>query len=82
MKAMTWGTLPKQEEFLVAFYDACPRGTFRITHGSESSTNLRPPAGEYTPSALWNELERLNGEGEEAESWCSDILGTLGFEWI
>lgn len=96
MKCMTYGVMPERGEFDFAFAAFCPEGTYHISHGSPGP-DWRPAAHNYTREELWVELEELvdlenSGEVETADmiegredspgSWASDILYTLGFEWV
>lgn len=82
-RTMNYGAMPTEEEFREAFELEVPQGTFDVSHGTESRKDDRARAGEYTASELWAECNRLaRNQSEESMSWLSDILGTLGFEWI
>jgi hypothetical protein len=77
---MTYGTLPSVEEFNEAFCEEVDRGVYRIKSGL---TPLPGDAdGEHTMSELWELVKRLAEGSEEEQSLASDILSTLGFEWI
>jgi hypothetical protein len=77
---MTYGVLPTEEEFEKAFFDEVESGIYRIKSGL---TPLPGDAdGEHTMSELWELVKRLAEGSEEEQSLASDILSTLGFEWI
>lgn len=78
---MTYGTLPSRREFI----RACgSREIYRIAGRPAERDGV---AGEYTCQELYGLVKRLTREWNEngddnAGDWASDILGTLGFEWI
>ncbi len=87
---LTYGVLPTWEAFSEAFERQVPSRWYEIRHGS-SGPEWRPGAGSYSARELYRECEKLCAlDGPEWEdscgdgpmSWCSDILGSLGFEWI
>lgn len=76
---LTYGTLPDFETFERHF----GKGTFPIHHGSSGRGRIRPAEGNYTARELYAELQNLvSYEDDEASSWVSSILSTLGFEWV
>lgn len=71
------------------------KAPFHISHGlPDRSGGVRPAERDYNERELWAELKRLvaigNGtmpgyldsQREEALSWASDILSSLGMEWV
>ncbi len=84
MKKLNWGQLPLREDFERAFERELGEKLYEIRHGSLSDDDgLRPAAGDYTCRELWVELGRLvELDNEVADGWASDILSTLGFEWV
>lgn len=83
LKRLTYGQMPSYLEYEGNFERVCPStGTYSINHGSPI-TDDDPPAGDYTASELWEEMKRLRErQTDESVQWVSDILGTLGWEWI
>lgn len=95
---MDYGTMPDRADFDAAFDAYCPDGTFSFVRCPYVGTDdLRPSQlwceletqlatfneGEHDPSCPGDGSCR--GEGcpcEDAGSWCSSVLGILGFEWI
>lgn len=81
---VTGGTMPSFEDFEGRFDVVCPNGLFPFTNdkrvGDESLTVYE----------LWDELHTVwetrnngkKGDFERAYSWCSDVLGILGWEWV
>lgn len=96
MKSLSWGEFPTREEFDAAFEadETIKRmGGYQITHGSVTDDYDAAPALYEDSEELWVELQRLwklwnakhedmSDDQERAAHWVSDILGTLGFEWI
>jgi len=80
MITMTYGTLPSRREFI----RACgSRELYRISGRPAERDGV---AGEYTCQELYALVRQLTAhwrDGDEtAGQWASDILGTLGFEWV
>ncbi len=95
--SMTYGTLPTREQFDEAFDRECPEGTFSFGNdpyvGNDKLTASqlwREIATQYATCEDGEHFEECPGDGdcqghcpcEEAGSWCSAVLGILGFEWI
>jgi hypothetical protein len=79
-RSMTYGVLPTVEEFGEAFSEEVDGGVYRIKSGL---TPLPGNAdGEHTMSELWELVKKLAEGSDEEMSVASDILSTLGFEWI
>lgn len=92
---LSWGHWPTKRQFRSAFnHDEVINrmNGYHINHGSQTD-DYDPPAGVYDADGLWKELKRLwklltpmnenlRDEQERSARWISDILGTLGFEWI
>lgn len=81
-RSMSYGQIPSAEEFLAAFQEECPGGLYPIRNTPYGELN-----GDHSGETLymlvmhmWDECE-TEGD-EEAGSWASSILETLGFEWI
>jgi hypothetical protein len=90
--SMTYGQLPDREAFEAAFDARCPEGTFSFGNDPYVGNDA------LTSAQLWRELETQlathndwqcpdagcpgDCPSEEAGSWCSCVLGVLGFEWI
>ena len=56
---------------------------YPITHPTVCSNRSYPREHNYTCKELYDECVRLiKVDTEESLSWVSDILSTLGFEWI
>jgi hypothetical protein len=97
-ECMTFGVLPARVTFEEAFDAECEDGTYAITlNGSDSAGASRcgldgddgvpALAGVHSPASLWTVVKALTFEWDHhgddwAGLWASDILGTLGFEWI
>jgi len=92
MNSMTYGTLPSRREFVRQFDLNVPDGIYRIRPPKVRPALVgvvRPHddiSGDYKCSELWQLVKDLTREwqngSDEAGDWASDILGTLGFEWI
>lgn len=82
-QTLSYGVLPSQDNFSTEFNSQI-FGLYEIRHGTKAQEGEeRPDAGDYTERALWAELQRLvTLDTESSLSWASDILSTLGFEWI
>ena len=94
----SYGVMPSREAFEAAFDARCPDGAFEfgndpyVGFASLNSTELW--AELEAQHATWEQGEHAsdcpgdgscNGDGcpcEDAGSWCSSVLGILGFEWI
>lgn len=94
--ALTFKEEALEKGQLISSEEALKR-TFEISHGALSRApgdGVRPDPWHYTVDELWAELNRLvdifDGrtpgftmpQQDEAGSWASDILSTLGIEWI
>jgi hypothetical protein len=84
MISMTYGTLPSRREFIRACgAKNLPDGIYTISGRPAERDGV---AGDYTCQELYALVRQLTArwrDGEEgAGSWASDILGTLGFEWV
>ena len=96
--SMTFGVMPSLEAFEAAFDRECPDGTFAFGNDPyvgydnlscsqlwrELQTQLAThDAGEHAPHCPGDGSCRGDGcPCEDAGSWCSSVLGILGFEWI
>ena len=94
--SMTFGVMPDRELFDRAFDARCPDGTFSFGNdpyvGNAELSASELWAELEAQHATWEEGEHndpctcnASGEGcpsEDAGSWCSSVLGILGFEWI
>lgn len=79
---MTWGTLPPQDEFEQAFDGKVNGLKYKIKAGAASQPEWFPE-GEYTSDELYELIGKMSKiPDEEQQNFASDILGTLGFEWI
>lgn len=95
---MTYGVMPDRDLFDRAFDARCPDGTFSFgndPHVGNDSLNASQlwrelqaqlathDAGEHKPGCPGDGSCRGDGcPCEDAGSWCSSVLGILGFEWI
>lgn len=84
-RSMSYGQLPTRAEFKKAFNEEID-GRYRIRDRRLGDSEHR-----LTEAQLWKLLAELRNVhrfgrnedvSEEAGSLASDILGTLGFEWI
>lgn len=80
---VTFGTFPTHEQFEAAFNTVCADSDYRFAFGND------PYVGtcKLTCSELWDVLHRVWGRSlvltdERAESWVSDTLCILGWEWV
>jgi len=82
MKTLTYGVLPTQEQFDAAFERVCYAGPFWVGNDSRMVTCA------LTASDLWRELVKTHAEWKEdyhnmtPAMWCSNVLYSLGFEWV
>jgi hypothetical protein len=87
--SMTCGVMPTREQFDAACDEPDPECGL---NGSVAATGFRfgndRRVGDVTlsPDELWTELQSAHAEwesgDEDAGTWCSLVLGCLGFEWI
>lgn len=79
-QSLTYGILPKIEDFNKAFDLACPTGYYKIENDKIVGT------GKWFCDELWHLLVHLKIRweqgSEEHGNLASQILSTLGFEWI
>lgn len=84
--SVTGGTFPDYDDYLEAFDVVCS-DTNRFEFGNDKFVGTCS----LTAGELWDELHtvwetRSDGENDEEwerdYSWCSDVLGKLGWEWI
>lgn len=96
--SLTYGVMPDRELFDLAFDARCPDGTFSFGNdpyvGNDSlnaselwdqleAQHATWEAGEHAPECPGDGSCRGDGcPCEDAGSWCSAVLGSLGFEWI
>lgn len=95
--SMTFGVLPTREAFDAAFNAYCPDGTFSFGNDPYVGTEKLDASQVWDQLGAqldtFNEGEhtaQCGGDGscdgscpsDEAGSWCSAVLGQLGFEWI
>lgn len=96
--SMTYGVMPDRDLFTRAFEARCPEGTFSFGNdpyvGTDeltcqqlwdelTSQHMTWEAGEHADGCPGD--GSCGGDGcpcEDAGSWCSSVLGILGFEWI
>lgn len=94
----SYGVMPDRDRFERAFEARCPNGTFSFgndpyvgnceLNASELWSELEAQhatweAGEHAPECPGDGSCRGDGcPCEDAGSWCSCVLGILGFEWI
>ncbi len=94
----SYGVMPDRDLFDRAFDARCPEGTFSfgndpyVGNDALSASQLWREleaqhatweAGEHAPHCPGDGSCRGDGcPSEDAGSWCSDVLGILGFEWI
>ena len=97
-RSVSYGTLPSRDLFSVLFANECPDGRFSFGNdpyvGTDSLTESQLWRELQAQFATWEAGEHAahcpgdgscRGDGcpcEDAGSWCSDVLGVLGFEWI
>lgn len=95
---LNYGELPSREDVDSAFSAYCEEGTFSFGNDPYVGTDKLRAADVWrelqAQHATWEEGEHAdgcsgdgpcNGDGcpcEDAGSWCSSVLGCLGFEWI
>lgn len=93
MTSMNWGELPTFEAFKAAFERECPDGTYNVTPGIGRNRATEEAAGDHTAEELYALCDRMKddypedpgdtiAEEESGERLVSDILYTLGFEWL
>lgn len=94
----SYGVMPDRDLFSRAFDARCPEGTFAFGNdpyvGNDNLTESQLWRELQAQHATWEAGEHKSecpgdgscrGDGcpcEEAGSWCSSVLGVLGFEWI
>lgn len=94
----SYGVMPDRDLFGRAFEARCPEGTFAFGNdpyvGNDNLTESQLWAELQAQHATWEKGEHAaecpgdgscKGDGcpsEDAGSWCSSVLGVLGFEWI
>lgn len=82
-QCMTYGELPSKSAFEIAFNEECPDG---YSFGNDEIV------GDNTLNSeeLWAKLQECRSVwfhedselGDKAGDWCSEVLSTLGFEWV
>ena len=86
MISMTFGEMPDFDEFEEAFDREVGDGRYEIRAGQ-----LAPewfPDGDYTAIELYRLINKMKdnwGDDDDDDSpaqVASDIMGTLGFEWV
>lgn len=90
MISYSHGTMPPRDLFNAAFERECPRGFYSITLGAGRASDAMCAAeGSHTADELYSLISTLadDWEGMEDGDDCgamvaSDILSTLGFEWV
>lgn len=84
-KSMIYGAIPEYNMFCQHFEYWVGEGKYRI-HGGFVDSYTSQHTGAYNVDELYtlvHELcERWGCEDDEAGSLASDIMTTLGFEWI
>ena len=91
--SMTYGVMPDRDAFDAAFDARCPDGTFSFGNDpyvGNAALNATELWGELEAQLATHDAggcpngSACNGEcpPEQAGSWCSSVLGILGFEWI
>lgn len=94
----SYGVMPDRDLFSRAFEARCPEGTFAFGNdpfvGNDNLTESQLWRELEAQHATWEHGEHAaecpgdgscKGDGcpcEDAGSWCSAVLGILGFEWI
>ncbi len=88
---MTFGTIPKYEDFSERFKVVCPEGKFSFKNDS------RVGNWKHDCEGLWDEIRIAcqefcsdhddwkdlgSDEGEAAGLWCKEVLSQFGYEWI
>lgn len=86
MQLLSYGELPKYEQFEMAFKSRHPNGIYQI-RGYPELNALYPPNGDVdlTLEQTWNALKQGSEcwmDNHELGDIASRILLTLGFEWI
>lgn len=84
-QAMTYGVLPKRQDFCDAFFDATGgQPTYSLVVKGKAPKEVA--TGDYTEAELWAVVGKLKKAwergDEDAGDWASGILTTLGFEWV
>lgn len=84
--SVTFGTFPTYNEFESAFNTVCANGLFSFENDSFIGSD------KLTCKQLWNEIidifettedsDITDNEREQAQSWCSSVMGILGWEWV
>ncbi len=83
--SVTWGTMPTFEEFERAFDEVCEDGEFQF--GNDRIVG----SDKLNVYELWDTVNdvwvRAGGaptvaDADADEAWVSDILLTLGWEWV
>jgi hypothetical protein len=75
--SMTYGILPKYEDFSKAFDKEVPGGLYRIRK------DKRVGDVDLSKIELWFELNKAVEEDTDSSlDWASAVLSTLNFEWI
>lgn len=77
-KSMTYGVFPSRRDFFQAFKEEVTDGSYDIRNDTIVGTASFDAEGLHD---LLIELTRDFGD-DEAMSLASDILGSLGFEWV
>ena len=85
--SMTYGTVPTKAAFKKAFEaELGASGIYRIRAGGSSDPLIHDAEGDYRADRLFSLVEDLTESWEngndDAGSLASDILGTLGIEWV
>jgi hypothetical protein len=80
-RVLTYGTLPPEEEFSIAFRKEVPDGEYLI-RGPRGDVVFPIPDGEYSASDIWNFLtEAVEFDNQGKLEFAGSLLSTLGFEW-
>lgn len=82
VRGLTFGETPDFSEFEIQFLKVTGNGVYRI----KNSRSHLVPDGRYSDTELYDLIQKLarmwNDGDEEAGQWGSDLMYSIGYEWV